>query len=52
VFLAMENLTFVLDPGGIARNVIVLTLITVLASILPARRAARLRPVTAMHHIG
>ena len=52
VFLAMENLTFVLDPGGIARNVIVLTLITVLASILPARHAARLRPVTAMHHIG
>jgi len=52
VFLAMENLTFVLDPGGIAQNVIVLTLITVLASILPARHAARLRPVTAMHHIG
>jgi ABC-type lipoprotein release transport system permease subunit len=52
VFLAMDHLTILLDPPGIVRNVLVLTLITVLASILPARRAARLRPVTAMHHIG
>jgi ABC-type lipoprotein release transport system permease subunit len=52
VFLAMDKLTFLLDPPGIAGNVLVLTLITVVASILPARRAARLRPVTAMHHIG
>jgi ABC-type lipoprotein release transport system permease subunit len=52
VFLAMENLTFLLDPPGIVWNVVFLTLVTVIASVFPARRAARLRPVTAMHHIG
>ncbi len=34
------------------RYVLELTLLVVLASLLPARRAARLKPVTAMHHIG
>jgi putative ABC transport system permease protein len=52
VFLAMEHLTIALDPAGITTNVVLLTFVTVIASILPARRAARLRPVTAMHHIG
>jgi ABC-type lipoprotein release transport system permease subunit len=52
IFLAMERLTVVLDPAAIATNVAALTAVTVVASILPAFRAARLRPVTAMHHIG
>jgi ABC-type lipoprotein release transport system permease subunit len=52
IFLAMEELHVVVDPGGIATKVIGLTLVTVAASVLPAVRAARLRPVTAMHHIG
>jgi ABC-type lipoprotein release transport system permease subunit len=52
VFLAMEELNVVLDPPAILGNVLALTAVTVAASVLPAFRAARLRPVTAMHHIG
>jgi ABC-type lipoprotein release transport system permease subunit len=52
VFLAQDRLHFLLVPGTIARDVLALTAVTVLASIFPARRAARLRPVTAMHHVG
>lgn len=52
VFLAQDKLHFLLDPAAIVRAVLLLAAITVLASIFPARRAARLRPVTAMHHVG
>ncbi len=52
IFLAQEQLTFRLEPRSILVTVLALAGITVLASILPARRAARLRPVTAMHHVG
>jgi ABC-type lipoprotein release transport system permease subunit len=52
VFLAMEQLNVIVDPAALAGNVLALTAVTVAASILPAARAARLRPVTAMHHIG
>jgi ABC-type lipoprotein release transport system permease subunit len=52
VFLAMEHLHIALVPSAIAGNVLFLTLVTVIASVLPARRAARLKPVTAMHQIG
>jgi putative ABC transport system permease protein len=52
MFLVQERLTFILEPGRIAGYVVTLTLLVVLASLLPALRAARLRPVTAMHHIG
>jgi ABC-type lipoprotein release transport system permease subunit len=52
IFLASDRLTFLLDPRAIALDVLFLATITVLASVFPARRAARLRPVTAMHHVG
>jgi ABC-type antimicrobial peptide transport system permease subunit len=52
IFLAQERLHFLLDPGAILRTILVLAGVTVLASIFPARRAARLKPVTAMHHVG
>jgi ABC-type lipoprotein release transport system permease subunit len=52
VFLASDRLTFLLVPGAIVRDVLFLSAITVAASWFPARRAARLRPVTAMHHVG
>jgi ABC-type lipoprotein release transport system permease subunit len=52
VFLAQERLRFLLDPRAIAGDVLLLAAITVVAAVFPARRAARLRPVTAMHHIG
>jgi putative ABC transport system permease protein len=52
VFLAQERLHFLLDPRAILSDVAFLAAITIAASLLPARRAARLAPVTAMHHIG
>jgi putative ABC transport system permease protein len=52
VFLAMDELNILLDPAAMAVNVVALTAVTVVASVFPALRAARLRPVTAMHHIG
>ncbi len=52
LFLVQEHLHFRLAGAGILGDVVVLTLVTVLASVFPALRAARLKPVTAMHHIG
>ena len=52
IFLAQERLRFLLVPGTIAWDALLLASVTVLASIFPARRAARLRPVSAMHHVG
>ncbi len=52
IFLAQERLHFLLEPRTIAWDAALLAALTVVASIFPARRAARLRPVTAMHHVG
>ena len=52
LFLSQEFLHFDLQAGAALGAVAVLSLVTVVASIWPAIRAARLRPVTAMHHIG
>ncbi len=52
LFLSQEHLSFLLQGRAVAVDVVLLSLITVVASVYPAVRAARLRPVTAMHHIG
>jgi ABC-type lipoprotein release transport system permease subunit len=52
VFLSMEELTIVVAPRAIATNVLLLSAITTVAAVVPALRAARLKPVTAMHHVG
>jgi len=52
IFLAMEHLRLLVHPGWVAAYVAGISATTVLASLYPARRAARLRPVTAMHHVG
>jgi putative ABC transport system permease protein len=52
LFLMQERLSFLLQPGPILLDVLFLAAVTVAAALLPARRAARLKPVTAMHHIG
>ncbi len=52
VFLAQERLHFLLLPRTIVWDAVLLAALTVVASVFPARRAARLRPVTAMHHVG
>jgi ABC-type lipoprotein release transport system permease subunit len=52
LFLSQEFLHFQLDAAAAVSAVVTLTLVTIVASVYPAVRAARLRPVTAMHHIG
>jgi ABC-type lipoprotein release transport system permease subunit len=52
VFLAQERLRFLLQPSTLLGDVLLLSLVTVVASLFPARRAARLKPITAMHQIG
>jgi ABC-type lipoprotein release transport system permease subunit len=52
VFLAQERLHFLLQAGVVLPVVLGLAAVTVAFSVFPARRAARLRPVTAMHHVG
>ncbi|HSN93197.1 MAG TPA: FtsX-like permease family protein [Anaeromyxobacteraceae bacterium] len=52
IFLAMEHLRLLVRPAWLVAYVVGISAATVLASLYPARRAARLRPVTAMHHIG
>ncbi len=51
-FLMQERLHFLLQAGTILRYVLGFTVATVITALIPAARAARLRPVTAMHHIG
>jgi len=52
IFLSQEHLHFQLEPAAAVAAVVVLSLVTMLAAVWPAVRAARLRPITAMHHIG
>jgi ABC-type lipoprotein release transport system permease subunit len=52
IFLSQERLHFLLQPGTILGRALLLTAVTVLASLYPALRAARLKPITAMHQIG
>ena len=52
LFLMQEHLSFLLTPGAILQRILAVAALATVASIFPAVRAARLRPVTAMHHIG
>jgi ABC-type lipoprotein release transport system permease subunit len=52
IFLSQERLHFLLQPGTIVAKALLLTIVTVLASLFPASNAAGLKPITAMHKIG
>jgi len=52
MFLMQRYLRLAVTPGAVAQAVLWLTVLTTLFALYPAFRAARLRPVTAMHHIG
>lgn len=52
LFLVQEHLTLAADPARALGYAAILATITTLAALLPATWAGRLRPVTAMHHIG
>ena len=52
LFLMQQHLTLRVGAGPVAVRAGFIFLVTALAALAPALRAARLRPVTAMHHIG
>ncbi|MFN3199378.1 MAG: ABC transporter permease [Bradymonadia bacterium] len=52
VVLMSDRLFFAVGPGDVLSTILGVTTITALAALLPARRAARMRPITAIHHIG
>ena len=52
IFLLSETLWFSIGTFWPITAVILISVVTTLAAIWPAWRAARLKPVTAMHHIG
>jgi ABC-type lipoprotein release transport system permease subunit len=52
VFLMQRELTLVVAPEALVRAVVLISAVTTAASLFPSLRAARLQPVTAMHHIG
>ncbi|HEY7724171.1 MAG TPA: FtsX-like permease family protein [Anaeromyxobacteraceae bacterium] len=52
MFIVQHHLHVEVEAGAALRQALILAAVTTLASILPASWAARLQPVTAMHHIG
>ena len=51
-FLLQQHLHLLVRPGQTLLFVAFVALLTTLAAVWPAAHAARLRPVTAMHHVG
>lgn len=52
LFLMSEELRLVAEPGAVIGAMVLLTVVTGLAALYPALRAARLRPVDAMSRFG
>ncbi len=52
VFLMRDTLRLVVDWESVARAIAIITGIVTNFALYPARRAASLKPVTAMHHVG
>lgn len=52
VFLLSDTLRLVLEPGGVLAALVWIPLLITFFSVFPALRAARMRPITAIHHVG
>ena len=52
LFLMTDTISLSVHAGALVRSSILVTLITTLAALYPAYRAARLKPVSAMSHFG
>ena len=52
LFLMSDRVQLALHGGGLVRAALFITLVTTLAALYPAYRAARLKPVSAMSHFG
>jgi ABC-type antimicrobial peptide transport system permease subunit len=51
-FLLQDRLHIVVQPASALGFAVLITFVTTVASAWPALHAARLRPITAIHHIG
>lgn len=52
LFSYRGHLSFLIDPAGSLRLVLFTVFVTAAASLLPAAKAARMRPISAINHIG
>lgn len=52
IFLMSDTLHLVIEPTSALVAVVVIPVLTTLGAMFPAIRAARMRPVNAMHHVG
>jgi ABC-type lipoprotein release transport system permease subunit len=52
MILMSDTLQLTVTGGSVVFAIVLITIITTLAAVYPAMHAARLKPVTAMHHIG
>jgi putative ABC transport system permease protein len=52
IFLMSHTLKMVIDPVKVAAALAVIIFFTSIISLIPSFRAARMKPITAMHHIG
>jgi ABC-type lipoprotein release transport system permease subunit len=52
LFLMRDTLTFAVSFGAVAGSIALITFCTTAISVIPSFLAARLKPITAMHHIG
>ncbi len=52
MFLMQQHLTMTVVGRAVAGDALFIAAVTTVAAVVPAFHAARLRPVTAMHHIG
>jgi putative ABC transport system permease protein len=52
VFILSDKLHLVVNPSSVMGAITFITLCTTLISLIPSFLAARMKPVTAMHHIG
>ncbi|MBZ4417192.1 FtsX-like permease family protein [Myxococcus sp. RHSTA-1-4] len=52
VFIMSEKLNLAVNPGSVVGAMLFITACTTAISLIPSFLAARMKPVTAMHHIG
>ena len=52
MFVMADQLHLAVQPGSVIRSALFITLCTGVAALIPSFLAARLKPVTAMHHLG
>jgi putative ABC transport system permease protein len=52
LFLMSDHISVLIQPAILVRAIVGISIVTTAAAVYPSLRAARLQPVTAMHHIG